>query len=257
MIFTPDLSGSGASIMLNPYMLMGIILTIIGFLITPFSYYIVDSVSLAAVGLSTLILGFTSLALASTKPGFSTETCQLFLKMGVRNATALLEVQGRKSKAVYYPRSMRGGNSEALIPIIGEADVKQIKSVLPENIVDIQKPGSEGVALAVTTPGNISLEMLERMPGATDREIEAAINDIIRVLDIANRVKVEKKDSLINIYFNKAKIKYEDKLYFEYLGSPLASIAAVVCSEALEKPVRIIKENCIDGNSKIVLEALF
>ncbi len=245
--------------MLNTYTLMGVLLTLLGFLITPYSYYIIDSVPLSAVGLSALILGFTSIGLGNARPGVSLESARLFMKTGTISATMLLEVSGIKGKAVYYPRKMLGGNSQALVPINGDADVRKLKSILGQSVIDTYPIGAEGTAIALTTPGNLSLELLPARPGKTAGEIKSALKDVFKVLEIANVDSVKIKDYLINIEVSEPGIRYDekDKLYYQYIGSPVASIAAAICCEALEKPVRIVEETLHKGKNRISLETVF
>ena len=51
-------------------------------------------------------------------------------------------------------------------------------------------------------------------------------------------------------------IFYEESLYSYILGSPITSIAAAICSEALEKPIRITFETIRKGTVSIVLEVV-
>jgi hypothetical protein len=49
---------------------------------------------------------------------------------------------------------------------------------------------------------------------------------------------------------------YEEIWYYQCIGSPIASIAAAVSSEALQKPVRILEEKDNKGKYRIILEVL-
>lgn len=274
--------------MAKPYMLLGIVLVLAGSCIALFYYIVVDSVPLAAVGLSTLILGLTSIGLANTRPKLSPEACLMFLKAGVKNTLAILEELEIKSKAIYLPRSMMKGHSEALILLNEEGSAQSIKEklskslfvgyevslpltergsqkfkeVLPRHIILDYGTGSKDKAIAVTTLGNISLDFLKNTPGHTADEIKSAITYILtRILDIAGGVRVDVAASTVKVEvtgvetMNKNRF-YEESLYSHILGNPMASIVAAICSEALEKPIRIAFETIRKGTVSIVLEVI-
>ncbi len=75
----------------NPYRILGLGLSLAGAIFAPISYFIIDSVPLTALGISAIMLGFISIALANTRPYISPEACQLILKTGMENTAALLE----------------------------------------------------------------------------------------------------------------------------------------------------------------------
>ncbi|MFZ7134502.1 MAG: hypothetical protein ACOWWR_19325 [Eubacteriales bacterium] len=243
--------------MANTYKIIGIVLMVIGFFIAPYSYLVLDSMPITAVGFSTLILGFTSLVLANSRPVISAEAFQIFVKTGVENITAIIKELDLKNKAVYITRNMSNGSSKALIPLHDKNDVEKIKKLLPAQIMLRYMPGKDNMAIAVTTPGNISLDMLSGKPGSTPDEIKTAIKYILnRVMGIADVIRVNQIDSHIVVEINGPNIINERDLYYQCLGSPIASIAAAVCSESLNKPVRIYEEINYRTKSKIVMEIL-
>jgi len=274
--------------MAKSYMTLGIILALAGSFIALFSYIAIDSVPVTALGLSTIILGLTSIGLANTRPKLSPEACLLFLKAGVKNTLAILEELEVKSKAIYLPRSMMKGRSEAIIILDGEGSTKGIKEklsgslfvgyefslpfnergsqkfkeVLPRHIVLDYGTGSKEKAIAITTLGNICLDFLKYTPGRTADEIKSAIKYILtRVLDIASGVRVDVTASTVKVEVTGAEmmdkdIFYGESLYSHVLGSPVTSIVAAICSEALEKPVRITFETIRKGAVSIILEVI-
>jgi hypothetical protein len=113
------------------------------------------------------------------------------------------------------------------------------------------------MAIAVTTPGNISIELLENKPGPTADEIEIALNYLLTgVLDIAHNVSVHIMDSKVEVKINGPKMSYENTWYYKCLGSPIASITAAVVAEALKKPLRIAEETYQKNEGVVVLEIL-
>lgn len=51
-------------------------------------------------------------------------------------------------------------------------------------------------------------------------------------------------------------LHYENVWYYRCMGSPIASIAASLASDAIGKPIRIKEESYSKGKSKILLEVL-
>jgi hypothetical protein len=113
------------------------------------------------------------------------------------------------------------------------------------------------MAIAVTTPGNVSIELLESKPGPTAEEMETAMNYLLTgVLDIAHNVSVQIIDSKVEVKINAPKMSYENIWYYKCLGSPIASIIAAVAAEALNKPLRIAEEQYQKNEGVIILEIL-
>ncbi|MFC2004721.1 hypothetical protein ACFLUY_00685 [Chloroflexota bacterium] len=203
------------------------------------------------------MIGFTCIALANTRPYISPEACQLILKTGMENTAALLEELGLRSKAVYLPSTMRDGHPQALIPLAEGENMQWVKEKIPGRLIVRYGVNPDDMAIAVTTPGSINIDMLETKPGPTPSEIEAAANYILMgVLDIASSVTVSLADAQVDVEVSGDRLHYEDIWYYRCLGSPIASIVAAISSEALQKPIRIREESYSQGKSRIVLEVL-
>ena len=236
---------------------MGLGLCLAGTIFAPISYFIIDSVPLTSIGVSIVIVGFVCIALANTRPYISPEACQLILKTGMENTAALLEELGLTSKAVYLPSSMRDGHPQALIPLVEGENIQRVREKIPGRLIVRYGVNPEDMAIAVTTPGSINIDMLETTPGPTSGEIEAAATYILTgVLDIANSVTVSLADNQIDVGVSGARLHYEDIWYYRCLGSPISSIVAAISSEALGKPIRIREESYSKGKSRIILEVL-
>jgi len=241
----------------NPYRILGLVLCPAGTIFAPVSYFIIDSAPLTAVGLSAIMIGFTCIMLDRTRPYISPEACQLMLKTGMENTAALLEELELRSKAVYLPSAMRDGHPQALIPLVEGQDIQWVQKKIPGRLIVKYGVNPDDMAIAVTTPGGVSIDILETKPGPTSGEIEAAATYILTgVLDIASSVTVSLADNQIDIGISEARLHYEDIWYYRCLGSPIASIVAAISSEALEKPIRIREESYSKGKSRIVLEVL-
>ncbi len=241
----------------NPYRLLGLGLCLAGAIFAPVSFFILDSTALTSVGISAIMLGFICIALADTRPYISLEACQLILKTGMENTAALLEELGLRSKAIYLPSTMRDGHPQAVIPLTEGEDIEWVKKKIPGRLIVRYGANPDDVAIAVTTPGSINIDLLETRPGPTSDEIEAAVTYILTgVLDIASSVTVHLADVRVDVEVRGSRLHYEDIWYYHCLGSPIASIVAAISSEALQKPVRIKEESYNKGKSRIVLEVL-
>ncbi|MFC2034446.1 hypothetical protein ACFLTT_03500 [Chloroflexota bacterium] len=203
------------------------------------------------------MIGLTSIALASTRPYISSIECQLLLQTGMENTSALLEELGLRNKAIYLPSTMRDGHSQALIPLVEGEDIQWIKEKIHGRLIVRYGINPDDMAIIVTTPGSINIDMLENKPGPTSSEIEDAITYILTgVLDIANSVIISLVNNQIDVEISGARLNYEDIWYNRCLGSPIASIVAAISSEALEKPIRIREESYHKTKKRIILEVL-
>ncbi|MFC2044597.1 hypothetical protein ACFLT8_05350 [Chloroflexota bacterium] len=243
--------------MSNPYRVLGAGLCLAGAIFAPISYFILNSIPLTAAGISAVMIGFTCIALANTRPYISPEACQLILKTGIENIASLLEELGLTSKAIYMPSDMRDGHPQALIPLTEDKDIQWIKENISGRLIVRYGVNPDDMAIAVTTPGSINIDMLETKPGPTSGEIEATATYILTgVLDIADSVTVNLADKEIDVRVSGSRLHYEDIWYYHCLGSPIASIIAAISSEALGKPVRIREESYSKGKSQITIEVL-
>ena len=240
----------------NPYQVLGIVLAIVGAILAPVFYFIVGSPPLTATAISAVILGFTCIAIANSRPYLSPEAAQMLLKTGMENTTALLEELGLQNKATYLPSTV-DSQSRAMIPLVANSGIPIIPEKLPKRLIVRYGPNAEDMAIAVTTPGNVSIELLENKPGPTADEMETALNYLLTgVLDIAHNVSVHIMDTKVEVKINGPKMSFENNWYYKCLGSPIASITAAVVAEALKKPLRITEERYQKNEGIVVLEIL-
>lgn len=243
--------------MKNPYRVLGIGLALVGAMFAPVAYFILASVPLTAVGLSSVMLGFTSIALAEARPYISPEASEVILKTGMENTAALIEELGLNNKAIYLPSSMREGKPQALIPLSSDIKLEPLKGKVSGRLIVRYGKNPEDMAIAVTTPGSINLDKLPTKPGPASEEIEAAVTYVlIGLLDLASSVSVNLTSNQVSVKVSGARLHYEDVWYYRCLGSPVASIVATISCEALGKPVRIVEETYDRGKSQILLEVL-
>ncbi len=241
----------------NPYRLLGALLTSAGILTAPVFYFIVGSTALTASSISAVILGSTCLALAGASPRISPQASQMLLRTGMENTASLLEELGINSRAIYLPASIRNGHAQALVPLIDTDTIPSIREKLPGRLLVRYGPESTDMALAVTTAGTVNLEILQNKPGPSADEIESSLNYILTgVLNIARGVNVRLSESQVEVRIDRATMGQEDVWYYRCLGSPIASIAAAVTSEALDRPVRIKREIHSKKQDTVELEVL-
>ncbi len=201
------------------------------------------------------MIGMTCSLLSCTQPSLSPEVYQLMLKTGLENTAVLLEGLGLSNKAVYIPSTMGNGYQQAVIPLTGITDL--VKGKIPDRYIVKYGHNSEGSGIAVATPGSISIDRFEKIPGPTADEIETAVNYILSdVLDIADSASVIMVEDRVYVAVSNPKLIFEDTWYCQCMGSPIASIIAAVSSEALSRPVRITEENSEKKLSTITLEVL-
>ena len=241
----------------KPYQMFGMGFAVAGAIFAPVAYFLINSIPLTVIALSSVMIGLTGIALAASRPQISPEAAQMILETGMENTAALLEELGLISKAVYLPSAMRIGNAQALIPLNGDIDVNRIKDKIPRRLIVRWGDNPGDIAIAVTAPGGTGLNRLEIKPGPTSSEIEqAATYVLVGLLDIADSIEVHLSNKQFIIEVNGPKLHYENVWYYQCLGSPIASIVASIACDGIGKPVRIAEENYRQHKSTIRLEVL-
>jgi hypothetical protein len=241
----------------NPYRLLGLGLIIAGAIFAPAAYFMINSIPLTAIGLSSIMIGFTSIALATARPHISPEASQMMFETGMENIAALFEELGLNNKAIYLPSTMRTGNAQALIPLSGDIDVQSVKGKIPGRLIVRYSDNPADTAIAVIAPGGTILNELEIKPGTTSSEIEQALTYVLTgLLDVANSVSVHLSDKELHIEVIGPRLHYKNIPYYRCIGSPIASIVATIASDGLGKPIRIKEESYQKGVNTIQLEVL-
>lgn len=241
----------------NRYGVLGIGLILSGAGLSPVSYFLLHSVPLTAAGISFIILGFACLALSTANPAIPPQASPIFLEAGLQNIAAIVEYLGLKSKAIYLPSSLTGAQSRALIPLRVNSSLPEFHKPLVRRLITQYGPRPEDIGLLVSTPGSAAVSLLESKPGATSAELELALTSILGArTDLADGVRVGRKGARIILEVSHPRLGYRNLALYECLGSPLASIAAAIAAEALEKPITISREEHKRGKSVIELEVV-
>ena len=241
----------------NPYQRLGLVLVVSGAALAPVFYFVVGSVPLAALALSTVILGLVSAMLGNARPEITPEACQMMLKTGMENLAALLEELGLRSRAIYLPSSQDGARPRALIPLDERGALPGSGQVPPDRLIARYGANLEDMCLVVSTPGAVSLDSVAVARGGGPDEIEDALNHlVVGTMDLADSVSVRVVADRITVEVAKPKLKYENIWFYRCLGSPLASIAATIASQALGRPVRVVHEEDTRKGTRIEIEVL-
>jgi hypothetical protein len=241
----------------NPYIRLGLVLTLSGAVLAPVFYFVVVSVPLTALALSAVILGLVSAMLGNARPDITPEASQMMLQTGVENIAALLEELGLTARAVYLPSPESGGRPRALIPLKEDDTLAGIRQAIPDRLIARYGPNLENMCLAVTTPGAVSLDGVDIVRGGGPDQIENALNHIlVGVMDLADSVSLHMLEQRLMVDVVKPKLKYENIWYYRCLGSPIASVVATVACQALACPVRIASETETGKGARIEIEVL-
>lgn len=218
------------------------------------SYVILDSIPLTALGLSMVILGVISLTLGRTRPKISPEVSAILLETGLENTAAIVEELGLRSKAIYVPSSLTDGRPRALVPLHSNSRPVQVTEVLPRRLIARHGPDPEDIGVLVTTPGTAITGMLGSRPGSGAEELESAIASVlVGMLDVADGAKVNMLDGRVFVEVMGPRLEHRNIWFYQCLGSPLASIAASLACEALDKPVVVEREEHQRGKRTIEL----
>jgi hypothetical protein len=241
---------------MNWYILLGLGLIVAGAGFTPLSWLLLNSTPLTALGIAFIILGVVSLVLGRARPAMPSEAGALLLEAGLENIGALIEELGLRSKAIYLPSRLVGGASLALIPMHSNPALPQLSQPLPRRLIVRHGSGSEDLGLLVATPGTPAVNMLETKP--TPEGLESALKSVlVGMTDLVDDVRIiatdEKKFTVKIVH---PRIEYRHIWFYDYLGSPLASMVASITAEALDKAVAIESELYRKGKGTIELEVL-
>lgn len=243
----------------NPYYRLGLALGVSGAVLAPVFYFLLDSVPLAALAISAIMLGVVSAVLGNSRADVSPEASQMMLQTGMENLAALIEELGLRSKAVYVPPSAGGGRARALIPLSEDGSRPTGWASLPNRLIARYGPGAEDVGLVVTTPGTMSLDGLSLRTGgnADPDQIEGALSQVlVGTMDLADAVSVKASGEQLIVEITNPRLNYDNIWYYRCLGSPLASIAATVASQALDRAVVISSEEGSRKKIRVAIEAL-
>lgn len=241
----------------NSYTLLGLGLIVAGVGLIPVSHLLLQSVPITALGMSLVILGAVCFVLGRTRPRLSPEVSAILLETGLENIGMILEELGLKTKAIYIPSSLCGGQPRALLPLHDNPSFPQVRQSLPRRLIVKYGAQPEDIGLLISTPGSTAVGMLQSKPGADLGEIEIALASVLEgMLDLVDGVKIGGNEEMIFVHISAPRMEYRKTVLYECLGSPMASIVASLIADALDKPVVISSEVWRRGNSTIEVRVL-
>jgi hypothetical protein len=241
----------------NSYRLLGLILGLFGAALTAVAYFVIDSIPLTTLGISSVIVGMTCLVLGNSRPNISPEACQVLLETGMENSGALLEELGVRNRAIYLPSGMRDGHSQALVPLKEGIDARQIVNRLSGNLFVQYGVSPDETGIAITNVGCVNVDRMGDKPGPTAGDIAATTKYLLsRFVNVVEKVRVRMDDGKVEVEIHGDRLGGENAWYYQCLGSPIASIAAAVTSEALQHPVKILEEHSHWSMTTVTLEVL-
>ena len=230
-------------------------MAVTGALVSALAYFVLLSTPLTAFGLSTVIVGAVSFAIARGQPKISAEASAILLQSGIENISSLVEELGLKSKAVYLPSSMTGDKPKALIPL--DSNVEFGGKVLPKRFIVKYGSKPQDVGLLVFTPGSSVGGMVEVKPEGSAGDLENAISQVLlNTVNLADGVKVTMDSEKILVEVTNPWLEGSKMWIYESLGTPIASLVASMTAQVLDKPVVIQSETASRGKCLIELKTV-
>ena len=218
---------------MDNYQYLGIGFIAFGVPFAAYSYLVLFSIPLTALGLGTLILGLALLQIPSSPiPGHH---IRAMVEASLVNIEALLEEYDARGKAVYL---MVGERVNAFIPlregpIIDWLILEEIPNRVLTRIGDVE-------GLLVFPPGSelVRLALLPEEIGAEDA-LNSVLVDLVESVDIVKAV-VEGDQVVVELFKPKNDARY--MRIDRCLGSLPVSIAGCVLAEAMGKSVLFQRE---------------
>jgi hypothetical protein len=239
------------------YRSLGLGLAAAGILFSPFAYFLLNSVPLAAIGLSAVILGITAFALSRSRPDISPEACLLLFRTGMANSEELFAYLGLHDKAIYLPSSGNQGKPQVIVPLDDANVLRKMNTCLAGRLIVCNIEGTEITGLSIAAPGSIAVEKLEFQIEPDSDQLEDALTHVLTgMFDLANSVRVDIFENIVRVEVDRPELHYEDAPFYRCIGSPVASIAAAVVCEAFGKPVRVKEELFKKRKSYTTLELI-
>ncbi len=237
------------------YALLGASVLTIGGTTLFVSLVLVGSESGAVIAIAILVLGIVLVSLGQTKSAVPPSLALILARSGYDNTARLIEELGVHSRAVYLPSGLCEGVPLAAIPIAEHTTLTRLERPVESRL--IARVGQSDMALLITTPGSFSLEMLDAPVGHSLDEAASALTTIVcGSLGLATAVSISDRGDRIHIRMEKylRPAPLQNGRLEMCLGSPLASIAATVLAESLERPIEFESEKREGANLLVVLK---
>jgi hypothetical protein len=238
--------------------MLGLCLALTGSLLSLVSYFILNSIPLTALGISTLVLASISYTIGTGQPKIPPEASALLLQSGTENISALVEELGLKSKAVYLPSSMTGGKPQALMPLHSTPPYLKLgKIIFPKRLIVKYGANPEDMGLLITTPGSTVSETIASKPDATEADLESTLTSILSGnVNLADNAKITIDNDIMQVEISNPRLENKKMWIYESLGTPLASIVASAIAQILNEPIIVEEDQTLKGKTLLKLKLL-
>jgi len=218
---------------LDRYLALGLGLAIFGAPFALFSFTLLLSIPLTAIGLSCVILG-VAIALVPESP-VPKETIRAMVEGSCISTESLLEEFNVTNKAVYLPP--RDGRVTAYIPSNGD-QTSAWKAI--ENPTRIIGEVEGKVALTLFPPGT---EIIRLSDIGEESGVDEALSYIlVDYLEAVESTKTVEAGRRIIVSMSKPRIRSDFPRFNACLGTLPSSIAGCILAQVLKKPVGLIEE---------------
>jgi len=213
----------------------GLAMAFFGVPFTAFSYLVLLSVPLTALGLACVILGAT-IVLTPSSP-VPKKAIRAMVEGSCVNVEALLEEFNATEKAFYLPP--REGRVYALVPLRSNPHLPDADKVMKAPLrVITQVGGSPG--LLVFPPGS---ELIRLSGLSSGGGLEDALRHVlVDFVEAVESVKAVREDDRVVVDLEKPRVGTDFPNYGRVLGSLATSIAGCVLAFCLEVPVLFNEE---------------
>ena len=224
-------------------MLLGLALMLGGGLFALAAWFILEYMPLAALGMSGVMIGVVSLALGKSLPRISPEASLMLLEPGFDNIAGLVEELGLRDRAIYLPTSLSQGRLRALIPLHRSSAPPVVRRQIEQRFIARFGPGPEDYGILVAGPGSPALRLVEVPESGSSTDLEGALSALlVGTLNLVSAVGIGRNGDTVVVRVAHPILPPRDHPAYTVLGSPIASIAATIVAESLDRPVTVVSE---------------
>jgi hypothetical protein len=219
-----------------------VVLISLGLALSVYSYVVVGVASLAALGISCIILGFTVVSLPRRIGGPG-------IRAMLQGATLSFEAQLEQStvrRATYLPPG-DGGIISAYIPLNPETETLSLNEMRQAS-KSLTSKNQKGV---LVYPVGSELTKIPDLENGLSIE-ERLRYILVESANLCSRVTAEETGSRIIVGMKGADLNIQGQKYLESLGSLPSSLAACVIAMSHNKPVTLIEEKK-DGDRMVAV----
>ena len=218
---------------LDRYLALGLGLVIFGAPFSVFSFIVLLSIPLTAIGIACVILG-ASIALVPESP-VPKETIRAMVEGSCASIESLLEEFDAKNKAIYLPP--RDGRVTAYISPSGDQEAAWKAIDAPTRV--ISEDGGL-VALTLFPPGS---EIIRLSDIGEESGVDEALSYVlVDFLEAVESVKSVEAGRRIVVSMSKPRIRSDFPRFNTCLGTLPTSIAGCILTQVLRKPVGLVEE---------------